>query len=153
MMADMDYLINILYICTPLGFLLVVNSIPDIVSKTKTLFDIVTEGKHNKNKASLDYVLLSLVNDPDEWLIRKDYARFPKTGNMSKICLEKNTNKQLTIAVQDVNNGKETVIDGFYKHSLLSEIEYNYQRVSRNKVVEYVYPDKLENLKLLENYK
>lgn len=113
------------------------------------IFDIWTEGRYNKNKAIYNHVILSIMENLDEWLIKKDYARFPKTGSMSKICIMKDEKGQLVIATENINDGKEEAITGFYKSLLLEEIDYAYRKESLDKILAHIKPN---SERLLEDH-
>lgn len=135
-------LFQILLALSPIIFVtsmsLIMLSIPHI----KNLFDVITKGKNDPLHDSAIIALSHLMQNVDEWSFKKEYARYPKNGNMSKILFNKD-NGNYYLSIDEINNGIPLKLGPYMSGLFLEEIKKNLDDVAAKAIIKNLYPERL----------
>ena len=106
--------------------------------KVQHKIDIFLEGSWLGEEQQL-LALAHLRENPDDWSIKKGFARFPKGGNMAKITIQKDNDTGYYAFEMD--DDKSTIKRGYVYNILEKEINILRQEQQYKKVAAILYPD------------
>ncbi len=109
-----------------------------LARKAQHRADIVFDG-HWLAREEQVLAINHLRTKPEEWLIKKDFLRYPKSGNMAKITIEKDKN---TGYYDFQIDGDKSIIKRGYIYNILErDIDALHQEQQYKKAADMLFPD------------
>lgn len=127
----------------PLICILSINIGIKAVPFVKKQIDIVTSGSFDTLYDTLSLIYVHMSEHPDQWKFDKDFARYPKAGNMAIITIQREYNeKDLSVTIADVNRGNAMRLGGYFNKAFRQQIKQCFGFQSTLKVTTTLFPDK-----------